>query len=74
MSPKKMKKKMKVGDLVKWTHPEAEGFGIIIPLEEVYRNSPTIHNRVSIHWFDTPEHNALYEWEHPYLELVSESR
>jgi len=58
---------VKVGDLVLWTHPDAEGVGIIVSHT---RGEPLAH----IYWFDEPEKSGFYDVEHHYLELISESR
>ncbi len=63
---------MKVGDLVKWTHPHAKDTGIII---DIPTDTTGWHeNEVLIHWFDNPQHSGLYPIDHELLEPLVESR
>ena len=60
---------MKVGDLVRWTHPHSKDIGIILKMpEEIYRGQAIVH------WFGKPEHSGLYPLDHELLEFVDESR
>ena len=63
---------MKVGDLVKWTHPQAKDTGIVI--EVPTDTTGWYDNEVSIYWFGKPEHSGFYPTDHELLELASESR
>ena len=62
---------VKVGDLVRWTHPKATGFGIVVadPKESWGCDSPV----VAVVWFDG-KHHGSYPMGHEYMELVRESR
>jgi len=60
---------MKVGDLVKWTHPHAKDIGIILDID-----GDKYGDQAIIHWFGSPEHSGLYPIEHELLELLNESR
>ena len=61
---------MKVGDLVKWTHPHFPCFGIV-------RGDPRdtwMGNEVDIFWFEEDKDTSgLYPIDHEFLELVNES-
>jgi hypothetical protein len=59
---------MKVGDLVKWTHPHSEDTGIILKMPK------TFDGEAIIHWFGNPEHSGLYPIGHALLEPLDESR
>ena len=60
---------MKVGDLVRWTRPESQGLGVIMP-----KPGKGWDDHVFIAWLDKPQYNGPYPANHRYLELVSESR
>ena len=62
---------MKVGDLVKWTHPHAKDIGIIL---DIPANSELYCGQANIHWFGKPEHSGLYPLDHELLESLDESR
>jgi len=60
---------MKVGDLVKWTHPQYPSLGIIIELIDLSCRE------ANICWLDDEEDtDGIYPLNHKYLELVSEAR
>ncbi len=60
---------MKVGDLVRWMHPDSKDTGIVLEAP------PTkFGNQVHIYWFDTPEYSGYYPINHELLEFLSESR
>jgi len=61
---------MKVGDLVKWTHPEAPDIGIILKAGTADYGCGGAH----IYWFSKPEHSGTYPMVHDLLEMLSESR
>ena len=61
---------MKVGDLVKWTHPHAQDTGIILS----FCNDGFEDHHAVIHWFGKPEHSGLYPIDHELLEPLDESR
>ena len=59
---------MKVGDLVKWTHPKFPSIGIIIELFSYRREA-------NICWLDDDDDtDGIYPLNHGYLELLSEGR
>jgi len=62
---------VKVGDLVKWTYPGAEGYGIVVgdPKESWGCDSLI----VAVAWLDG-QHHGSYPIGHQYMELVSEGR
>ena len=60
---------MKVGDLVKWTHPKAPDIGIILQAGTTY-DACAAH----IYWLGKPEHSGVYPMVHDLLEIFSESR
>jgi hypothetical protein len=66
---------MKVGDLVKWTHPQSIDFGLVLQLGED-TTEPWINRggEVLISWFGNPAHSGFYPASHELLELVNESR
>jgi hypothetical protein len=63
---------MKVGDLVKWTHPHAKDTGIIIKIPT--DTTGWYENEVIIHWFGNPHHSGLYPIDHELLEPLDEKR
>lgn len=62
---------MKIGDLVKWTCPGAESYGIVVggPKESWGWDSLV----VAVMWLDGQYHGS-YPIGHDYMELISESR
>ena len=62
---------MKVGDLVRWTHPKQRILGIIGQWPAGWENRD---DRVYIAWLDKGSFNGPYPAVHKYLELVSASR
>ena len=66
---------MKVGDLVKWTHPQAVDFGLVLRLGEDSQE-PWINRagEVLISWMENPQHSGYYPADHELLEIASESR
>ena len=57
---------MKVGDLVKWTHPLYPSIGIIIklhPPKDAY-----------IYWCEDDDTDGIYTLAHEHLEFLSEGR
>ena len=65
---------MKVGDLVKWLHPEALDYGLVLEMGEDRQPKGYWAGHVLIQWNAKPEHSGLYPANHQLLELVSESR
>ena len=61
---------VKVGDLVIWTHPAAESFGVVVEAgySDFWRN-----HAVFVMLLDGKSHGE-YPVNHEWLELVSESR
>ena len=64
---------MKVGDLVKWTNPEAQGFGIVVGKYENKSTLDILNGHVLVKWFDG-QGSGVVPGDHKYLELVSETR
>ena len=64
---------MKVGDLVRWTLPEAIDFGLILEMGENVTPEGYWAGQVFIQWQDKPEHSGFYPVDHELLELVSAS-
>ena len=56
---------MKIGDLVRWTHPESLDTGIVTRLDG---------NTAYIAWQVEPQHNGGYTFPHKHLELLNEDR
>jgi len=66
---------MKVGDLVKWTHPQSMDFGLVLQMgEDAPSPGFSRDGEVLISWVGTPAHSGFYPASHELLELVSESR
>ena len=65
--------KIKIGSLVKWTHPQAIDFGLVLKMGED-DPSPGFckHGKVLISWIGNPNHSGFYPVNHELLELVSE--
>ncbi len=67
---------MKTGDLVRWTHPDDEGVGIIL---KVFRH-PDEHGdgEAEIWWMPKERyptgHRGIYPARHRYMEIVNENR
>ena len=61
---------VKVGDLVKWTNPEAEGVGVIKALHSEFGKVSGVH----IVWLDEPHLSGVYPADHKFLEFLNESR
>jgi hypothetical protein len=57
---------MKVGDLVKWTHPQYPSIGIIVEL--------WLNNEAYIYWCEDDDTDGLYPLDHEHLEFLSEGR
>lgn len=56
---------MKVGDLVKWTHPQYPSIGIIAKL---------LHNGDAyIYWIEDDDTDGIYPLDHKYLEIANEA-
>jgi hypothetical protein len=62
---------MKVGDLVRWTHPPALDFGVVIAVEKRWEDAGL---SAFVRWFGNPEYSGYYTINHDCLELVNESR
>jgi hypothetical protein len=62
---------VKVGDLVRWKHPAAASFGVVIKWMEYsdYWSSEAVF----VIWLDGKNHGE-YPVGHEYMELISESR
>ena len=60
---------MKVGDLVKWTHPRALDIGIILEID-----GDKYGDQAVIQWFGKPDCSGLYPIDHELLEVLSEAR
>jgi len=67
---------MKTGDLVRWTHPDDEGVGLVLKVISL----PSEHGigEAVICWSPSkqqPEgHTGIYPALHQYMEIVNESR
>ena len=57
---------MKVGDLVKWTHPQNLTIGIIV---ELYPPKDA-----HICWCENDDTDGIYPLDHEHLEFLSEGR
>jgi len=68
-----MSRKIGIGDLVKWTYPGHEGLGIVLPHAEAFKECSLNDTHVSIHWFDLPKFNGLYNANHEHLKLVKKA-
>ena len=62
---------MKVGSLVKWTNPEAPGFGIVVGEYKNRSGTAILDGHILVKWFDGFGSGVVPE-NHKYLELVSE--
>ena len=68
---------MKVGDLVRWTHPDFKDTGIIIELwdrSNIVEYTDGTHDSVHIIWSKNPENSGPHPAHNEYLELISERR
>jgi hypothetical protein len=67
---------VRVGDLVRWTHPDDEGVGLI--LEVISQPTKLVTGEAVIMWSPSkkqPEgHTGCYPARHHYMEVISESR
>ena len=62
---------IKVGNLVRWTNPDATALGVIV---KVYKETGDwLDGRVSVVWQDGVG-SGLVTADHRYLEVISESR
>ena len=66
---------MKTGDLVRWTHPEGDGLGVVL---KVFRH-PDEHGdgEAEIWWMPSPRHaghRGIYPVQHRYMEIINENR
>jgi hypothetical protein len=57
---------VKVADLVKWLHPDALDFGLILKIGEAH-----FADQVFIEWHRKPEHSGYYPANHELLEVIS---
>jgi len=57
---------MKVGDLVKWTHPQYPSIGIIVELHPP--------KDAHIYWSENDDTDGIYPLDHEHLEFLSEGR
>ena len=64
---------MKKGDLVRWTNPEAPGFGIVVGEWENKSGYASLDGHILVKWFDGFGSGVIPE-THEYLELGSEGR
>ena len=64
---------MKAGDLVKWTNPEAPGYGVVLGKYDNKRGSPSLDGHILVQWFDGVGSGVIPE-THEYLEVISEAR
>ena len=61
---------MKVGDLVRWTHPHALDTGLILEV----RGDTWMGAQAYIEWACVPDHSGLYPIEHEHLMLLESNR
>jgi len=52
---------MKVGDLVRWTHPDGLDMGLVIRIEGKW---------AAIQWNREPQFGGMYPIKHRYLEII----
>lgn len=64
---------MKAGDLVKWTNPEAPGYGVVLGKYDNKSGSHHLDGHVSIGWFDGCG-SGIIPREHKFLEVVSRAK
>ena len=60
---------MKTGDLVRWNHPTALDYGLVVEI-----GGNCFAGEAYIRWVDQPEHSGYYPIEHELLEVINESR
>ena len=58
---------MKVGDLVKWAHPQAVDYGLVLEMGEDHLPRGYWDGQVFIEWVGHPEHSGFYPVDHHYL-------
>jgi len=63
---------MKVGDLVKWLHPESLDYGLVLAMGEDQKPEGDWPGPVLIEWHRKPAHSGYYPADHELLEIVSE--
>jgi hypothetical protein len=65
---------VKAGDLVQWTHPEYQGFGIV--LEVIRQPNQFGTGEAVILWppsdYEPAGHMGVYPARHQYMETISE--
>ena len=62
---------MKIGDLVKWTFPGHQDYGIIVDIKNNIQNG--LYGYVHIKWFLKPEQSGYYPIDGKYLEKVEQN-
>ena len=60
---------MNIGDLVRWNHPEALDYGLVVAI-----GGDCFAGEAFIEWARTPDHSGYYPIAHELLEVVNESR
>ena len=60
---------MKVGDLVRWNHPSALDYGLVVEM-----GGNCFAGEAFIQWVQQPAHSGYYPIEHELVEVVSERR
>ena len=63
-------KKVKVGDLVKWMHPDAIDYGLVLEMLDDRWGSDTAY----IQWHVNPDYSGGYPINHDLLAVINESR
>ena len=58
---------MKVGDLVKWTHPHARDVGVVLEI----RPDTWMGCQAYVEWASEPRHSGLYPVDHELLVLIN---
>jgi len=60
---------VKAGDLVRWNHPAALDYGLVVEI-----GGDFFIGEAFIQWVGQPKHSGYYPIEHELLEVVNESR
>ena len=64
-------KKVKVGDLVKWMHPDAIDYGLVL---EMLNKDRWGRDKVYIQWYVNPYRSGPYSINNGLLAVISKSR
>jgi len=69
-----LRENMRVGDLVKWLHPDSLDYGLVLEMGEDRKPEGYWNGQVFVQWQGKPEHSGFYPADHELMEIVSESR